>query len=98
MERILQIPGGILNRNNGIATFLMNIYRNINRDKFQFDFIVFTDEKGEYDEEIIKLGGRLYHVERPGRNLIKNMTQTYKIMKENAKKKKEDDRTAKRTF
>lgn len=84
MERILQIPGGTLNRNNGIATFLMNIYRNVNREKFQFDFIVFTDEKGEYDEEIIKLGGRLYHVERPGRNLIKNMIQTYKIMKQNS--------------
>lgn len=81
MERILHIPGGILNCNNGIATFLMNIYRNINREKFQFDFIVFTKDKGEYDEEIRKLGGRIYCIERPGRNLIKNMIQTYKIMK-----------------
>lgn len=82
MERVLHIPGGTLSRNNGIATFLMNIYRNLDKKKFQFDFIVFTEEQGEYEKEITELGGHIYHVVRPGLNLMKNMYQTYIAMKQ----------------
>ena len=76
MERVLHIPGGTLSRNNGIATFLMNIYRNLDRKKFQFDFIVFTEEQGEYEKEIIELGGQIYHVARPGLK-IKKKSKSY---------------------
>lgn len=82
MERILHIPGcESMNRSNGINSFLMNVYRNINRDKYQFDFLVYGTEPGDYDNEIKSLGGTIYHVVRPGENLLQNVKQTYRIIK-----------------
>lgn len=43
----------------GVETLLMRIYRSINRDKLQFDFLVHTDQQGHYDNEIRELGGRI---------------------------------------
>lgn len=45
----------------GIQAFLMNIYRNIDREKVQFDFLVEYPDKQFYDEEILKLGGKIYY-------------------------------------
>ena len=44
----------------GIETFVMNIYRAIDRNKVQFDFLDHTEEKGAFDDEILSLGGRIY--------------------------------------
>ena len=46
----------------GIESFIMNMYRNIDRDKVQFDFLVLRNEKEFYDEEIKSLGGKKYFV------------------------------------
>ncbi len=45
----------------GAETLAMELFRNIDRDKFQFDFLVHTDEKCFYDDEVSKLGGTVYH-------------------------------------
>lgn len=44
----------------GVQTFLMNLYRCIDRTKVQFDFLVHYTEKQFFDDEIEKLGGRIY--------------------------------------
>jgi len=46
----------------GMETLIMNIYRNIDREKVQFDFLIHTSREGEYAEEIKKLGGRIFHM------------------------------------
>lgn len=46
----------------GIESFIMNMYRNIDRDKVQFDFLVLRNEKEFYDDEIKSLGGKKYFV------------------------------------
>ena len=46
----------------GLETFLMNVYRKINREKVQFDFLVHCPDEADYDEEIRSLGGRIFHV------------------------------------
>lgn len=51
----------IMNR-GGAETMVMNYYRNIDRSKVQFDFLVHRDEQGAYDEEIESLGGKIYHM------------------------------------
>ena len=59
--RILQVMG-TLNR-GGAETLLMNIYREIDRKKIQFDFIVHSDDAnnlGDYKDEILELGGHIY--------------------------------------
>ena len=44
----------------GIETMLMNFYRNMDKEKIQFDFLVNKFKAGDYDEEIKKLGGKIY--------------------------------------
>lgn len=48
----------------GLETMLMNYYRHIDRNKVQFDFLVHRDFEADYDAEILKMGGRIYHVSR----------------------------------
>lgn len=60
--RILHVLGK-LNR-GGAETIVMNLYRRLDKNKFQFDFIIHTTEKGDYIDEIIKMGGRIYSVPR----------------------------------
>lgn len=58
--RVLHVLG-MLNR-GGAESMVMNIYRNIDRKKIQFDFIVHGKEKGDYEAEILRLGGRIYRL------------------------------------
>lgn len=48
----------------GLETMLMNYYKNIDRTKIQFDFLTHRPEKSDYDDEIIAMGGRVYHAPR----------------------------------
>lgn len=45
----------------GAETLLMNLYRNIDRSKVQFDFAVTVDHECAYDAEIRRLGGKIIH-------------------------------------
>jgi glycosyltransferase EpsF len=60
MKRILHITGG-MNR-AGAETMIMNLYREIDKNKYQFDFVYFTSEPCDYDDEIIELGGRIHRL------------------------------------
>lgn len=51
----------IMNR-GGAETMVMNYYRNMDRTKVQFDFMVHRQEKGSYDDEIESLGGKIYRM------------------------------------
>src|SRR5690606_33664746 len=59
--RILQILT-IMNR-GGAESMIMNYYRNIDRTKIQFDFLLHRKEKGAFDEEILSLGGKIYKLD-----------------------------------
>lgn len=59
MKKVLMVVHE-MNR-GGIENFLMNLYRVIDRDVIQFDFVAHTDKKCDFDEEIEKLGGTIYH-------------------------------------
>ena len=56
--RILQVFNK-MNR-GGAETAIMNLYRVIDRDRIQFDFLVHDQSRGDYDEEIQELGGRIF--------------------------------------
>lgn len=58
--RVLHVVG-IMNM-GGLETLIMNIYRNIDRNKIQFDFLVHKEEEGIYDKEIKTLGGNIYKI------------------------------------
>jgi len=46
----------------GIQSFLMNLYHNIDLQKVQFDFLIHSKQEGAFDAEIEKMGGRIYRV------------------------------------
>ena len=66
----------------GIESFIMNIYRNIDREKVQFDFLVLRDQKEFYDEEISALGGKKYCIHSDIENtLLRILDESRKIEK-----------------
>jgi glycosyltransferase involved in cell wall biosynthesis len=66
----------------GVQSMIMNYYRNIDRKKVQFDFIVQGKEEGFYDNEIRSLGGSIYYV-KSIKNLICYYIDIYKVLKQN---------------
>lgn len=48
----------------GLETMLMNYYRQINRKKMQFDFLIHRKEESDYEKEIILLGGRVFRISK----------------------------------
>lgn len=48
----------------GAESRIMELYRNMDRNKVQFDFLVHTDKEGHYNAEIRELGGKIYSVPR----------------------------------
>lgn len=48
----------------GLETMLMNYDRFMDREKVQFDFLEHRSFETDYDREIRKLGGRIWHVSR----------------------------------
>lgn len=58
MIRVLHILGGM--NQGGTENFLMNLYRSIDKEKVQFDFLV--NRVGVFDEEIKSLGGNIYYI------------------------------------
>lgn len=54
----------------GIESFIMNMYRHMDRRKVQFDFLVLRNQKEFYDDEIEKLGGKKYYVQSSKKNTL----------------------------
>lgn len=62
MIRILQCVNNM--HRAGLETMLMNYYRNIDREKIQFDFLTHRPQRSDYDDEIESLGGKIYYAPR----------------------------------
>lgn len=61
MGNPLRILHVVVNMNRGGAeTLIMNLYRNMDRTKIQFDFL--TSKEGVFDDEIVKLGGKIHRI------------------------------------
>ena len=66
MKRILVF--GMTENPGGVESFLINYYRHIDRNKIQFDFLCNTHELVAYEEELIALGGRVFHITARSKN------------------------------
>ncbi len=60
--RVLNVIGAM--DRGGAETLVMNLYRNIDRNLIQFDFLVNETRECDYDQEIKSLGGRIYSIPR----------------------------------
>lgn len=69
MIRILHLVSS-LSKDSGVMSVVMNYYRNINRDKIQFEFCYFIESEKSYKKEIEELGGKCYLIPKPSLKLI----------------------------
>lgn len=77
----IRVLHAVVNMNRGGAeTLIMNLYRNIDRSKIQFDFL--TSKEGVFDQEIIEMGGRIhripYIIDGGHRNYIRHLDHFFK--------------------
>ena len=84
IKRILHIVG-IMDL-AGQETFIMNVYRKINKEKVQFDFLVHTNKTGYFDQEIVSLGGKIRRILIRNKGivrLIRRLFDSYKFYRNN---------------
>ncbi|MGK4060626.1 glycosyltransferase [Loigolactobacillus coryniformis] len=75
--RVLHFPDS-LDIGNGRMSVIMNIYRNIDRNKVQFDFIATVLSNNNYINEIKSLGGKVYLVPT---DISKNLFKLHNYIK-----------------
>lgn len=82
MIRVLQIIGSL--ERGGAETFLVNLYRNIDRTKIQFDFAIYNEpsENGYY-QEVVDMGAKVFFVPSKSTGIVKNFKAVMKIVQEN---------------
>ena len=71
MVRVLHVLNNL--GSGGAESLLMNIYRKIDRNKIQFDFLIRSDKNGPIIDEIANLGGRVFRIAEYPKNFLKNV-------------------------
>ena len=79
MKRLLCIVGSM--NAGGAETFLMKIYRQLDKTKYQMDFAVAVQEKGFYDDEIFSMGGKIFYITPKSEGVLKNFCSIRKLVK-----------------
>lgn len=80
MQRILHIINGM--QSGGAESYIMNHYRQINKKKFQFDFLIRdNNEQGPYITEIKEIGGKVYMAPSFPRHFVQNYFYTKQFLK-----------------
>ena len=67
MKRLLCILSGM--NAGGAETFLMKMYRSIDRSNYQMDFCINTTNECFYEDEIKTLGGKIYRIPAKSQSL-----------------------------
>lgn len=80
MIRILHVFGWL--DRGGAEAVIMELYRHIDRSKVQFDFVVHTSRKCEYNDEIVSLGGRIFSVPSFSLKTLISYKKAWKVLLE----------------
>lgn len=71
---------------DGVASYAMNYFRNIDKEKIQIDFVIGINERSVYFDEIEKCGSKIFYIPKIGiKNGIKTIKKIKTFLKENAK-------------
>lgn len=75
--RVLQVVTQ-MNR-AGLECRLMDLYRSIDRNRIQFDFYTCRREKGNFDDEIISMGGKVYYNDPLSLSSLHRIPERFKL-------------------
>lgn len=78
-KRLLCIVGGM--NAGGAETFLMKVYRALDKTKYQMDFYVTLQEEGFYDREIFSMGGKIYNSMPKSQGFLKSFNRLKNTVK-----------------
>lgn len=78
--RILHCVVGSMNV-GGIEDMLMELYRNIDRNKVQFDFLVHDYNENYYEKEIKELGGIIHRIPYISKRPLKHILEFRSLLK-----------------
>lgn len=78
MINILQVVAGL--DRGGVETLLLNIYKQIDKKRFQFIFLCYGDAKFDYEEEVLALGAKIVRLPQPT-NPITHIKQVKELIK-----------------
>ncbi len=67
MKRLLCIISSM--NAGGAETFLMKVYRQLDKSKYQMDFCISESKKGFYNNEICEMGGKIYVIPCKSQNV-----------------------------
>ena len=81
MKRLLCILSSM--NAGGAETFLMKIYRTIDRSKYQMDFCINVKEKCFYEDDIIAMGGTIYRIPSKSEGIGPFKRSLTKIVRDN---------------
>lgn len=76
--KVLHIVGSMYP--GGMENFIMNIYENIDRDRFHFDFAEHAVKENGYEDRIKELGGKVFVLPRLTRHPVKSLKLLRKIV------------------
>lgn len=83
MIRVLHVLNNL--GSGGAESFVMNVYRNIDRSKIQFDFLVRSSNNGSMLDEIKEMGGQVFIQPDFPRHIIQNYLALNNFLKQNSK-------------
>lgn len=77
MKRILQI--GLSYNPGGVESFVMSYYRELKKKGIQFDFVSMFP-KLAYEDEILQLGGKVYHIPDARKHPVSFQNKLFRIL------------------
>ena len=81
MKRVLCIISCM--NTGGAETFLMKVYRKLDRQKYQMDFCVYNSDKGFYEDEINNMGGKIFHIPAKTKSFVRYRKALTEVIESN---------------
>src|SRR5690554_4993614 len=78
-KRLLCIVGSM--NIGGAETFLMKVYRALDKIRYQMDFLVFSEEEGFYEKEINAMEGKVFHSVPKTKGIVESFKTIKEIIK-----------------
>lgn len=81
MKKILQVVGSL--KTGGLEMVALSFLKYSDSTKYSFDYLVLTKEKGDIEDDIIRLKGRIFHMQSPSKDYFRYYYELVNIIKEN---------------
>ncbi len=83
MKKIKILLIGLSPNMGGIETYIINLYRNIDKKKFEISFLIFKGEKVCFYDELKQDGAIFFEIEKRTKNYFRFISDLKKVFKEN---------------